>query len=114
MRRILPRGVSEFLANCRHLSALLDDHGLQAPRAVREAANAQVIVWVRYVQLVDKHLRHVGVVVLASVDQQLLDTRGLAHDSGLGCRLYKLWPGTDDGDPVHRINALQDVGLSSQ
>ena len=63
----------------------------------------EVVVGVRDAQLVEEHLRHVVVVVLSRVDDDLLDAVRVVFSDGAaqcGC-LDDLGPCPDDGDEFH-------------
>lgn len=66
---------------------------------MRPGADAQMPVGRRNVQFVEKHVRHVGVVVLTGVDEILRVS--LAQFPAQWRRLDELRPGADDGHELH-------------
>ena len=63
----------------------------------------KVVVGARYAQLVKEDLRHVAVVVLTGVYDDLMDALGIVFPNGAAqcCCLDDLGPGPDDGDNLH-------------
>ena len=70
-----------------------------------EARDVQIVVRPRDGQLLEKHLRHVGVEMLARVDDDLTDGRaaliGLPDGTRHGRGFDELRAGADDGEELH-------------
>jgi hypothetical protein len=68
---------------------------------VRPGTNSKVISRLRKFELLEKDLRHLIIVVLASMQQNFLDSGKLAERTRHDCGLYKLGARTDDGNNSH-------------
>lgn len=66
------------------------------------APYAQVVTRARNIELLKKDLRHIGIVVLASVNKKFLHiwTEFLKGTRNY-CSLDKLWPSTNNGKNFH-------------
>ena len=86
-----------------------DDHRLEALHhgrrllSVGPRPHAEVVVGRRDPQLLEKGVRHVRIVVLAGVDDHMLDPalHELAVDGG---ELHEVRAGADDGEDAHHLN----------
>ncbi|BDU21500.1 hypothetical protein DYGSA30_29570 [Dyella sp. GSA-30] len=71
---------------------------------MRPAADTQMVGRSWDIQLIEKHIRHVGVVVLTGMHQDLLYMLAVpgkrTRDNG---GLDELWPGADDGYDLHTL-----------
>ena len=86
------------------------NHDFGGLSGVRTRADFQVEVRPRHAQLVEKDLRHVGIIMLPGMNQTLLD-------SGVGvdrfddrCRLHKVWTRADDVKEFHQESVVFVMG----
>src|SRR2546425_6355673 len=88
----------------------LDDHRLEALHhgrgllSVRPRPHAEVVVRRRDPQLLEEGVGHAGIVMLAGVDDHVLDPplHQLAVHRG---KLHEVRAGADDGQDAHRVSA---------
>ena len=80
--------------------------------AVRAAADGQVLVGGRNVQVSEEHVGQIGVVVLTGVhDDVLMPLRN--KRMGHRCQLDELWAGTDHTEDLHRRTLLRHQKTST-
>lgn len=72
-------------------------------RTMAEASDAKVVVRARDVELIKENVRHVGVEVLASVDDDLLNTIACFDGSADGGSLDELRPRAEDGEDFQML-----------
>ncbi len=86
----------------------LDDHRLEPLHhsrrllGVRPRPDAEGVVWRPNPQLLEKGVRHPRVVVLAGVDDHMLDP-ALHQLAVHGGELHEVRAGADDGEHSHRL-----------
>src|SRR5438874_5477868 len=100
------------------LRALAQQHRFEAgqhgPRlgSMGSGANPEVDGWRGDIELVEEHLRHTVVVVLACMHQDFADLRRLSQGSGHDRRFDKLWPCTHDADDTHGAVRRRTAGTA--
>ena len=81
--------------------------------SVGGAVDAEVVVWLWNIQLFEEYVRHIGVKVLAGVDDYFCETGGgrreaIMFGNGAGNRsgFYELWTGSYDGYNFHFVKSF--------
>ena len=82
--------------------------------AVLSAGYLQVVFRVGDIQLVEEHLGHVFIVVLAGMNQDFNDPVGefVAYAPGNGCRLDELGPRTNNGNDLDQLPSASTTALT--
>ena len=73
---------------------------------VAQSCNVQVVVRARDVELLEEYIRHVGIKMLAGVNDDFFDVFAGLDRATDGRSLNKLWAGAENGEEFHASKAL--------